>query len=254
MTVQIVQLTDLHLVTDPTQKVKGVLPWDCLEAVLVLVCRTVPQLEWMLLTGDLSNDESHESYRRLRDVLGEWVGRCRIVPGNHDDRSQIRAVFGDLVGGGKGRLTFSLSVHNWRLIGLDTRVPGQVAGQLGREQLDWLQTELRMHADRPTCLFLHHHPIPTSSPWLEPIGLADREGFGKVIGAAGQVRAVFFGHIHQELEGSIGQAVAYGAPSTSFQFKPSADQPEIDEIAPGFRLIEMDGEELRTRVIRVGGD
>ena len=54
-----------------------------------------------------------------------------------------------------------------------------------------------------------------------------------------QVKAVVMGHIHQELDASIGNLKLWGTPSTCFQFKRNSDKFAWGERIPGYRWFEL---------------
>jgi Icc protein len=250
MTTRIVQLSDFHLVADPRERVKGVHPMACLVEVLQLVERWAPNADYLVLTGDLANDEAKQTYVALRKLLGDRVDRVRIIPGNHDDREAIREIFPESAPA-EGPLTFSLRAGQWRAIGLDSQAPGHVHGRLSDLQLRWLARQLEACRPDPTILFIHHHLTDVGSAWLEPIGLENSGALAEVLAKASHVHALFHGHIHQEYAGQGPGVRVFGVPSTSFQFRPRRPQPEIDPAPPGFRIIELDGPSLHTHVVRL---
>lgn len=55
-----------------------------------------PQPDITLITGDLTSEGSTEEYAVLRSHLALLDQPYFLVPGNHDDRSNLRAAFADL--------------------------------------------------------------------------------------------------------------------------------------------------------------
>ncbi len=251
MSLRVLQLTDLHLFSDPSGRLKGVPTRDTLVDVLEFLESQEDDFATLVLTGDLAHDEQLESYRQLRALLSPWISRCRLIPGNHDSRRFIREVFPELVPPGNGALTFSLAAGRWRLIGLDSHVPGEVPGRIESEQLDWLEEELTAHALQPTILFVHHPPVPVGCAWLDEIGLQQPERLIEIISACEQVRVVSAGHVHHECEGRIGRAAFYTTPSTALQFRPGSDKPVYDTAAPGYRVFTLDDNSCCTAVVRL---
>ena len=251
MTVRIVQISDCHLLADADARLKGVATRKTLVDVLRWLGEEFGDCERLIFTGDLAHDERLETYRWLRDVLGDWLPRCRIIPGNHDDRAAIREVFPEAVSGDAGLLTFCESVGGWRLIGLDSQVEGEPHGRLGSAQLDWLAEQLADERDSPALLFVHHPPVPVGSAWLDRIGLEDGAELISVVSAAPQVRAVCVGHVHQAFELRTLSAPVLAAPATCWQYRHATPVPAYDPVPPGCRVLELDGDRLRTRVIRL---
>jgi 3',5'-cyclic-AMP phosphodiesterase len=237
MTHRIVQLTDCHLFADPERSLRGIVTWPRLAAALDSVRRHVSDAELLVLTGDTAHDEARETYESVRNVLAEWAGRVRVIPGNHDDRYFLRDVFSQGSGGPVGRVTFHVPWHDWQVIGLDSQCPGELPGSLGVEQLDWLRTQLK--APLHTLLLLHHPPIAVQSPWLDKIGLQDASDFERLLQDHPQVRLVVCGHVHQEVAGALGRATVFTTPAVGPQFRPRTEQLVIDPLPPAFRVLEL---------------
>jgi Icc protein len=248
---RILHLTDLHLMSDAEQRLRGVPTQSTLTRILHHVREHTFDL--LVITGDLAHDEQGSTYDWLRSQLGDCLERCRFLPGNHDNRALLRATFPEHVveTSRDAPITFRAALGPWRLIGLDTQLTGSVAGDLDREQLTWLQEELDRCAPQPTILFMHHPPIPIASEWLDAVGLQDPRPFQKLISRAPHVRLILAGHVHQEFSGQLEQADVWTTPSTAVQFVPGQTTPTYDAVPPGFRLIELDAEAYHTQVIRL---
>ncbi len=267
----LLQLSDLHLFAEADAVLRQVPTRDSLVEVLEAVRGTGLEFDRVVVTGDFTHDERRETYQAAHRLLEEWLDRCHVLPGNHDDRVLMREVFaGDAqqpdrpaqAGGSDSGICFSVSPVALQLIGIDTHLPGQVAGRIEPAMLDWLANELGQHADEPTILFQHHPPISVGSDWLDAIGLLDPEPYRELIGRSPQVRAISCGHVHQEASGTLGTAVVLTVPSTSVQFRPISAIARVDSIPPGFRIFALDHpsdsdtvEEIgwSSRVVRLAG-
>ncbi len=255
MTTEILQLTDLHLMADQNAALKGVRTRDSWNDVFRFVRDRSRAGEWdfeyLLLTGDLAHDEQRATYEFLRESLGDWLPRCRLIPGNHDDRTLIRKVFPELVPAGGEFINFSVESAGWRLIGLDSHVDGAVDGRIGEAQLQWLAAELSAHIAQPTILFLHHPPVPVHSAWLDAIGLRDAGALIDVVRSFSQVRAICSGHVHQEFSETLDGVRILTTPSTGVQFRPRQEELIPDAIPPGFRIFRFAGGTFESHVIRL---
>ena len=252
MLAQVIQLTDLHLNADSIKLDKGEATITTLAKIVKLIRRRFCDTDCFILTGDLAHDEKPETYRQLRELIEEFAPSCYLLPGNHDNRPAMKQIFPENIQAGAPLMCFSILVADWRLIGLDSHVPGELFGRLEQFQLHWLDDELKRHDKESTILFVHHPPVPVGSPWLDAIGLKESELLAEILCEHKQVRVIYTGHIHQEFAGIFaGDIKVYGTPSTSFQFRPRTQEHEIDPISPGFRLIELHGDSLRSQVIRL---
>jgi Icc protein len=255
VSVNILQLTDLHLTTDPDGVLKGVPTYPALLDVLEFIDRLEesagPRFDAIVITGDLAHDEEAETYDVLREALGDRLPRCRFVPGNHDDRKFMRRVLGDSISPRNPYVTFSFGLGGWRLIGLDSHVKGEVPGWLDERQIDWLAEELERHTQELTILFIHHPPFAIGSPWLDPLGLKEPAALMEVVRTHPQVRVISAGHVHQAFDGGSERLRLLTTPSTAVQFAPRVEQPEYQPIPPGFRVFSLDGDRYDTHVIRL---
>lgn len=236
---ELIQLTDCHLFADPHRSLRDIVTWPRFMATLQVVRQRVPNADLLVLSGDTAHDETRATYESVFRELTDWTERCRILPGNHDDRDAIRGVFSPANDGPPGRITFHVAWPDWQVIGLDSQQPGELAGQLGSDQLDWLHGRLELSAV-PAVLFLHHPPLDVQSAWLDRIGLRDATDFGRLLERHPQVRLVVCGHVHQQLAASLAHATVLTTPAVGPQFRPRTEQLEIDVAAPpAYRLLEL---------------
>lgn len=249
MSLRIVQVTDTHLFKEPDGVLAGVPTWQTFRAVLDKIQQRHADFDYLILTGDLAQDEALETYLKLREALGGWLGRCRIIPGNHDDPAGLRKAFPELFPEDDGPLTFSFSAGGWKIIGLDSHLPGETKGRVGADQLEWLRSDLKSDPGAPVLLFVHHPPVAIKVEWLDNIGLDDASDLVQLIEASPRIKVVCAGHVHQEFKGEIGQAAVYTTPSTCVQFSKRGKE-SFDTSAAGYRVFEL-GDDHRTVVHRL---
>lgn len=251
MPIRLLQITDCHLFADPNAELKGICTRERFNDVLAALREELPRAERLIITGDLAHDERKETYETLRELLGEWLPRVRVVPGNHDDRGAMRETFRDVVETVNGRNGFSESLGNWQLIGLDTQITGALPGEVGASQLARLEEQLAGTQQR-VAIFLHHPPVDVGSAWLDKIGLTDAAALWNLLDRFPQVRVLCSGHVHQELAIRRGGTLVLTTPSTGVQFVPEAETLIVDDALPGYRVLELqDNGDVRTRVVRV---
>ena len=249
MSIRLIQISDTHLFKDPKSVLAGIPTWKTFTAILKHIEQYHSDFDYLILTGDLAQDEELETYRMLRVALGGWFGRCRIIPGNHDDRAHLRKVFPELFPDNDDPLTFTLSSQGWKIIGLDSHIPGETQGRIEAGQLRWLRDQLEKSPGAPTLLFLHHPPVAISVEWLDRIGLGNAQNLIALIESSPQIKAVCAGHVHQEFEGRIGSASIYTTPSTCVQFG-ARTKKSFDTKAAGYRFLQL-GESCHTQVYRL---
>ena len=253
MSIRVVQLTDLHLFQDTNGLLAGVPSWNTFGAVLELVNAQQHKIDYLILTGDIAQDEAYETYLMLRDSLGDWVNHCRIIPGNHDNPSHLRKAFPELYSPTIDALTFDLFAGNWHLIGLDSHVPGEIKGRVDGDQLQWLEYQLTSSPNTQTLLFIHHPPIPISVDWIDKLGLNEALELVELIAGSPQIKVVCAGHVHQEFVGQIGTATVYTTPSTCVQFGARTEK-SFDNKSAGFRVFDLYEDGYHTKVYRLANN
>lgn len=249
MPLHVLQLTDTHLFADDRQTAKGIPTNDSLRTVLAAVQAQPQRPDLILLTGDLSQDETAGSYEKLQAAIAPLGIPTYWLPGNHDRPELMRTLLQrPPLSGAK-----QIQQAGWQLLLLDSQVPGAVHGDLSETTLAQLAAQLENSPTTPTLIALHHPPLSVGSAWMDRIGLQNGATFQALLAQYPQVKAVIFGHIHQELD-ELRDGIRYLAtPSTCVQFLPNSDEFGIDpDRAPGFRWLTLhpDGT-VTTRVERV---
>lgn len=247
MTLTLAQLSDTHLLPQPTDWLRGLNPWQSFQGVLAAALECEP--DGLLLTGDLAEEGDREAYEQLRDVTASLDLPIYWIPGNHDDPALLHQVFADDLYHGPNQ---SLDLGHWRLILLDSVLPTAEfgAGHLPADTLAWLEDILAQHPTQPTAIALHHPPVSTGIDWLDQIQLQQAEDFLARLDRFDQVKMVTFGHAHLDIDQRWGEVCCYGCPSTVHQVTPIQPTPNHDQ--PGFRLITLHPNgEHQTEVRRV---
>ena len=252
MSTRLVQLSDCHLFTDTEQEIRGVQSHDALVQALEHVTEHQSNCDYLVISGDLAHDEQRETYQVLREMLGPWMSRVRLIPGNHDCRRSIHEVFSEIVPAGHAAISFEERLPGWTMLGLDSHVPGEVHGQLSAAQWQWVEDRLAGSQKQSTIIFLHHPPFSVESVWLDAIALRDSDRFMKLLNQYRQVRVVCCGHVHQEFQRKTENVLLLTTPSVTIQFRPKTEKPENDSAPPGYRVFDLheDGT-FETHVVRL---
>lgn len=245
--VLLVQLTDSHLFAGPDGKLLGMSTAESLRCVVDLVLDEQPRIDLLLATGDLSQDGSLESYRQFRELSERIDAPVRWCPGNHDELAAMEEAARH-----SEMMAPVLDIGAWRVTLLDTLVPGEVHGMLRDDQLALLERSLQEAPERHHLVCLHHHPVVIGSRWMDSIGLRNHDAFFEVIDRYSCVRAVLWGHIHQEFDAVRAGVRLLATPSTGLQFAPGSDDFLVDTRAPGYRWLRLNADgRLATGISRV---
>ena len=174
--------------------------------------------QFLIHTGDISHLSKPKEFDDADQVIGGAGLPVHYVPGEHDllDDEQGKAYLDRYGRGSKGAGWYSFDSNGVHFIGLVNVVNLKAGGlgNLGDEQLEWLEDDLRgKSASTPIVVFAH---IPL---WLvyQDWGWGTEDGakalsylkrFGSV--------TVLNGHIHQIMQKVEGDVVFHTAMSTAF--------------------------------------
>lgn len=247
--VLLVQLTDSHLFAEAGGKLLGMDTAEGLRRVVERVLDEQSCVDLILATGDLSQDGSVASYKRFRTLCEPIPSPARWCPGNHDELASMQQV-----AQGSELMTPIVDIGAWRVVMLDTLVSGSVFGMLRSDQLELLERALQEAPGRHHLICLHHHPVSIGSHWMDKIGLHNSEALFEVIDRYSNVRALLWGHIHQEFDDWRNGVRLLASPSTGVQFAAGSEKFKVDRLAPGYRWLRLHADgQLETGVSRVEG-
>jgi 3',5'-cyclic-AMP phosphodiesterase len=196
-----IHLTDLHLVP-VGRRLYGLDPNARLRAAIVDINRHHGDAEFVLITGDLAHHGDAGVYAALREALGELEVPSHLLIGNHDDRNAFRRAFPDTAVDDNGFVQAARPTAAGVFILLDTHQPGTHAGHLCERRLTFLKETLAKHAREPVFVAMHHPPCSLNLPAMDVIGLIQHEELGAALARHGNVRHIFFGHVHRPVHGA----------------------------------------------------
>lgn len=186
---------DLHIPAEAEARKAGFSPvQNLLEAVRGALSRRV---QACLINGDVSwSDGLEGDYRVAREMLDPLLRSCptAILPGNHDQRALLGLICCDLQEDRDRPTTKLVEVVEFneiKMIGLDSLLRTDIVGGLvGKEQRDWLSSELRSQPTKPTVIAVHH-PLQDDDD-----SLLDSDRLLELVVGHPQVKAIFTAHDH----------------------------------------------------------
>ncbi len=248
---RLVQVTDTHLNRERGGDLLGLDTDFSLQHVIDLVRKDRAQTDLVLATGDISDHGSKAAYGRALQYFGQLNSPVMWLPGNHDRTDSMAEILGS--GGELPRLA---EANGWQVVMLNSQIPGEVGGRLGAGELQFLQQSLEDAQQRSlhSLVCLHHQPIAMGSAWIDRQMVEDRDAFLQLIDGFSCVRGILWGHVHQQLDRERNGVKFMSTPSTCIQFAPGSDDFAVDNIAPGYRWLDLypDGR-IETGVARVEG-
>ncbi|MCO7567274.1 3',5'-cyclic-AMP phosphodiesterase [Pseudomonas sp. S 311-6] len=232
--VHVVQLSDAHLFAEPGGTLLGMNTRDSLRHVIDQVRREQPCIDLLLCTGDLSQDGSVASYEAFRQLTADFGVPTRWLPGNHDEARVMAQV-----ARGSDLVRAVTDIGAWRIVMLDSAVPDATHGWLADDQLACLDQALAGAGERHCLVCLHHQPVDIGCAWIAPIGLRNAEALLQRLRGHPRVRAVLWGHIHQEWDEVRDGLRWLASPSTCIQFAARSEEFKVSEELPGYRWLRL---------------
>lgn len=196
-----IHVTDPHLVA-PGELVHTLDPLPRFEACVQSINDHEPDAEFVVITGDLADRGQLSAYHALRGALQTLTLPYHLLIGNHDHRVNFLSVFGEAWRDNHGFVQGTLQTKRGLFVFLDTVQDGQSAGMYCAQRCQWLQHVLSEASSCPVYLFMHHPPFDVHIPFLDNIGLESRQPFIDCIDGCGNIRHLFFGHVHRPISGS----------------------------------------------------
>lgn len=220
---KLLHITDTHVVAPPS-RVSGILDTAgrleaCVSA-LVARLERLGEIDALLVTGDLSDDGSPESYALFRELVAPLGLQVLPVPGNHDAREPMREAFSDIgLFAEKGPLDWSVDLDGLRVVGLDTLVEGEGGGRLEEGTLAFLRDALKdVPQDHRIIVALHHPPFISGIRFMDGISLENRDAFADCLKASDRDIRVVCGHLHIQMTASVAGIPALSGPSPASVF------------------------------------
>jgi len=246
--IRILQISDCHISSNLKQQWCDRYPQQTLSKIVNYINDHEPNKDAVIATGDLSHDSSKESYTVLSKYFSSIKKPVYALAGNHDDPEIMKLLL--------NKEKISTSSHfvygNWLIIMLNTHAPKAEHGNLCEQQLALIETLLQQHQEKYILIAMHHPPITIDCAWIDKINLLNSQEFITRIARYKNIKAIVFGHVHQDTETTLNGIQYLSCPSTCHQYKPNSNEFAFDDIAPGYRWIDLqqDGN-IKTGVIRI---
>lgn len=247
---RIVQITDPHLFKDTNGELLGINTQASFSQVLSEIQQQQYDYDLVLATGDLVQDSSDEGYLRFRQEVKALNNKMVFwIPGNHDFQPKMFEILKEETVSAKKHILLG---DKWQILLLDSQVQGVPHGQLEAEELDWLKLKLQEYPERYSLVVLHHHLLSTGSAWLDQHNLRNANELAEVLAPFKNVKALLYGHIHQQVDSEWLGYQVMATPSTCIQFKADSNTFALDIVQPGWREIDLHADgHIETRVKRI---
>lgn len=231
---KLVQISDCHVSSDPETGYRGLNAGRSLKSLLPAIRLFQPDL--VLLTGDVSEDASPASYRRVAALVGTIGAPVLALPGNHDDPEVMRHHFPH----GPWQGPLFRAAKDWQFVLLDSTARNEISGVLSDECLARLESGLSGCESDHVLLALHHQPVKVGSPWIDKYALGEPDKFLGLLEKDDRIRCVAWGHVHQDFCSERGKVKLLGSPSSVANSIPGREKFTLDVGGPACRWLVLD--------------
>jgi len=207
MTKSFIQISDSHI--DDNKLVMGVDSQANLSTIVSTISKH--NFDALLISGDLAHNGTFESYQKLQKILNPIEAKIYVLPGNHDDLSNLSQIFNQ-------SSLCNFIIGCWEVITIDSVQVGKVSGRLNDEQLHSLSQQISSSSAKYIALCLHHPPVSMQSDWDDEMSLENPEDLFTVIDQFDNIKAIMWGHAHQCSESNRNGVKLFSCHSTALQF------------------------------------
>ena len=241
---RIVQLTDIHLLPEVGDRVLEIDSCESLNDIFSDVLSLNKSPELILVTGDLAEDGSIRSYKRLRDIFESTACSFFVVPGNHDDVDNIKeSLVNETI-----KMQPATEIDGWVIAFVNSQAFGHDHGLIDQVELIQLESVLQKAKGKPCMVALHHSPTPECDyPGCQ---LNNAQEFLELLDRYPNVKVVIAGHTHCCTEVQHNKIKLLTTPSTFLHASHSKQgesedhndfgkSHELDSSRRGYRIIDL---------------
>ncbi|MCD6045874.1 MAG: Metallophosphoesterase, partial [Gammaproteobacteria bacterium] len=219
---RILQLSDTHLHADRNMTLHGISTQESLEQLLANNEAKIATVDAIILSGDVSQDRSAESYGHIAKSLQMFKKPVYWFAGNHD---APRVMHDTLQQFNTFHPLGSLTLGSWQFLVLDTFLEDSDAGYLT------INDESVIHENTFCALWMHHHPTPVGTDSIDKYKLQNPETLAHFLSQQKNLPTVIItGHVHGAYQTRFDTIPVISSPATCFQFPQVAPNLEIDPI------------------------
>lgn len=239
---KIIQLTDLHLSSDKSQKLFGVVTYDSLNKIIDHLLINEGDYDAIILTGDISQDETIESYQLANEMLIRLNKPIHYIHGNHDYKSNLELIFNT------HNPIENLSIPYWDFISVDTVEYGKDRGFISDKEFSLLKKKISESKENNIVLVMHHHCLKLGTPLVDDCMLLNNHQLLRFIDGENKIKLIMCGHAHGNYKLKYNNLTLEVCPAVCFQWKKGTKTPSIENIS-GYRKFSFFKENYSSKTI-----
>lgn len=248
----IAQISDTHIALGlPDAEIRT----RDLERVIADINALDPQPDVIVHTGDITQHGAREEYEIVENTLGKARAPFYLVPGNRDDKENLRAAFSayGFFPPAPSYLQYSVEHFPLRIFVLDTIAGDSNRGDYCAERVAHLKGMIDADETKPIAVFTHHPPFEVLvGP--DRLHYKDWEAMNRLSDAlqhTARVKGIFSGHVHRSTAGLVGNIPASVMQCVATPLR-KGDYPEHMKARPVYQVHRYDpdfGFSTQTRII-----
>jgi len=238
---RLLHISDCHLFADRSRAgYAGITPYTSLQQVFAQsFSASSPDIDAVLVTGDISGDDSVLSYQHFETLVTQYVDKpLFVIGGNHDNNPHFdRQLASYLLHAGK-----SMELGCWHIHALDTRFKG-TRGKIDECQLARIQQDIektKVIKDRFHLLAMHHHLLPSNS-WMDNHDVINPDVLLAWLTTDSGVKGIIHGHVHAPLRRKVpgdNAIEVIGVPASCWQWEMTEDF-AVSNLEPGYQIVSL---------------
>lgn len=211
-------------------------------------------LDFIIVSGDITEDASHESFAEFEKIFNIFNIPIYIVPGNHDGPSE----FNDFRNGSdffkKSDISDRVITNqHLKIIGINSCIDRKMTGKISSECLQLIQEEFLKNDSKQIILVLHHPPFKIGLKDFDNISIVEGvEDFGALLKNSINKPIILCGHVHRPYFSQWNGVNCFIAGSAFIQYGaelPFGDltvQPTNETYSYFIHSIDIDGNHVMT--------
>ncbi len=249
----IAQISDTHIALDTPDADQRIRDF---ERTIADINALDPAPDVIVHTGDIVHNGRPEEYAEAVRILAKANAPVYVIPGNKDDRANLRAAFSPrgYLKPGSDFIEYSVEDYPVRLIAVDTLNTQSNKGDFCPARAKHLVDLIGAETKKPIAVFAHHPPFEVLvGP--NPLNFETPEMMARLRGAlqhCGRIAAVFSGHVHRPAEGHVGNIPAIVVPCIATTLR-KGEYPAHMKQRPVYYIHGFDADGSFTTAARIVG-
>ncbi len=202
----IAQISDTHIALDTPDSDRRIRDF---ERTIADINALDPAPDVIFHTGDVVHNGRPAEYAEAVRILDKAKAPVYVIPGNKDDRANLRAAFAprDTLAPGSDFVMYAVEDYPVRLIAVDTKNATNNKGDFCPARAKRLTDLIDAETTKPIAVFAHHPPfmVPVGPDPLNFETSEMMERLRQALQHSDRVVGVFCGHVHRQTGGPVGR-------------------------------------------------